>query len=227
LVADADQLGDAMGNDDHGGAAVAQLAHLAEQPLGRVQVESRRRLVQDQNLGLAQQGAPDGDPLLDAERQAADRHLGIDVEAGQLLHQGVGGAHLLPDRERLGEEAVEADEEIIGDGALVRDQHLLKHRGDAGPAGLEWRARHVPQHRYLAAIRGQHPRHYLGQRALTATVTADDGVDLALPGAEGAAVQRLGDAEDLVHIHDRDGCRRGRRCRRRIAGDTVHGISSH
>ena len=67
-IADADELGDAVGDDDHRRALVAQLAHLGEESLGGVQIESGRRLVEDEHLRVHQQRPADGDPLLDGER---------------------------------------------------------------------------------------------------------------------------------------------------------------
>ena len=89
-VADADQLGNAVGHDDDRTSLVAQLAHFAEKAFGGIQIERGRRFVEDQDPGLGQQGAPDGNPLLDAERQTANQNVGIELDAGEFLHQGTG-----------------------------------------------------------------------------------------------------------------------------------------
>ena len=83
-----------------------------------------------------------------------------------------------------------------------RDENFLKHSGDPGAPRFERRSRRVAEKRELAAVRDLNARHHLGQGALAATVTADDRVDFAQTGAEAASVQRLGNAERLVHVHD-------------------------
>ena len=89
-VGDPDELRNAVGHDEDRGALRLELPHLAEQPLGRVEVERGRGLVEDQHLGIGEQRAGNGDPLLEAQRKVADSVVEIDVEAEQFAHQGRG-----------------------------------------------------------------------------------------------------------------------------------------
>ncbi len=66
-VCDADQLGCPMGDDQDAGAARLQLPHFLEEPLGRFEIEGGGAFVEDENLRIGQQRAPDGDPLLETE----------------------------------------------------------------------------------------------------------------------------------------------------------------
>src|SRR5437762_482265 len=84
--------------------------------------QSRRRFVQDQDPRPGEKGAPDGDPLLEAERQAADQRVGIDVDAGELRHQRGGDRLLLLGRHRSREQRVGPEKEVLDDRAFVGDQ---------------------------------------------------------------------------------------------------------
>ncbi len=64
-----------------------QRAHDLEQLVGLLGGEDRRRLVEDQDLGLAVQGLDDLHPLLNAHRQGADQRVGLDRQA-ILVRQG-------------------------------------------------------------------------------------------------------------------------------------------
>ena len=217
-VADADQFGDAVGDDDDRGPHVAQRAHPVEEPFGGIQIESRRRFVQDQHPWLHEKGATDGDPLFDGERQPPGVHLRIDLQPRQLLHQHPGRVGLLPGRPRLREETVRAHEQVVGHGTVVGDQDLLENGGDPGAARLDRGARRMAEDGDPSGIGQDDGRHHLGERGFATAVTADDGVDLAASGAEGAAVERPGHPVDLVDVGDGDGIPRRRRRRRGMNG---------
>ena len=67
-VGDLDKLGNPVGHDEDGAALRRKLAHLPEQPLGRLEIERRRAFVEDQHARVGQHPPGDGDPLLDRQR---------------------------------------------------------------------------------------------------------------------------------------------------------------
>ena len=69
-----------VGDEDDRDAALRQFAHDAEQIVGFLRRQHRRRLVQDQDVGVAVERLDDLDALLHAHRQIADDGVGIDVQ---------------------------------------------------------------------------------------------------------------------------------------------------
>ena len=64
-------------------------AHDVHQLVDLLRREHRRRLVEDQHLGVVAERLDDLDPLLDADRELLDQRVGVDREAvalGQLAH---------------------------------------------------------------------------------------------------------------------------------------------
>ena len=177
-VRDFDQFGDAVRDDDDGRALFAKLAQLGKEPLRRIEVERGRGFVEDQHIGLAQQRPADRDPLLDAEREAADQRARVYRLCGQLAHQRCRCGQLRRLRQRTREQRVRTHEQVLDDGTLVGHQHLLEYRGDASRASLMRRHGCVAQDRDLSRVGRQHAGQHLGQRALAAAVATDDGVNL-------------------------------------------------
>ena len=129
-VTDPDQFRNPVGDDDDGATAVAQRAHLGEQTLGGIQIQRCGRLVQDQHPRLAQQGAADGDPLFDIQRQAANRHLRVNRDARELTHQGGSPIIFFLGTQGAGPQAIRADVQVLGHRALIGNQNFLKHSGN-------------------------------------------------------------------------------------------------
>ena len=125
-----------MGHDDDCAARVAQLTHLAKQALGGIQIQRGGRLVQYQDTGLAQQSAPDGDPLLNIQRQQAHQHVGVDRHTRQGAHQRFGGVVFFLLSQRAGPQAVGAHVKVFQHRAFVCNQYFLEYRGNAGRASL-------------------------------------------------------------------------------------------
>jgi len=61
-----------VAGDEHGPALVGQTPDQTAQPVHALGVEAVGRLVEDQDLGVAEQGPGQPEPLAHAEREAAD-----------------------------------------------------------------------------------------------------------------------------------------------------------
>jgi hypothetical protein len=71
----------------HGAAVVGEVAKKSAHPADARRVEAVGRLVEDQHLGVAEQGVRDAQPLAHAQRVVADAPLGLDgVQAHQVEH---------------------------------------------------------------------------------------------------------------------------------------------
>ena len=197
-VGDADELGDAVGNDQHRRSGIAELAHLREEPFGGIEVERSGGLVENEDPRIAQKGAADGDPLLEAKRQRSRKRPDVDRRADEIVHERLRGAHLGRARHGGGEEAVGAHEQVVDDRAFVGDEHFLEHGRDADIARLVRGERGAAEDGHAAAVGRQHARYHLGERALAAAIAAHDGVDLAEVRREIAAVQRARWAKEFL-----------------------------
>jgi hypothetical protein len=69
-----------VGDEDDGAPARLQLAHDREQLLALTGGENRCRLVEDQHLGVPDQGLDDLHPLLHADRELFDQGIGVDAQ---------------------------------------------------------------------------------------------------------------------------------------------------
>ena len=81
-VAQGQDLGQLVGDEDQAHAALGQAAQDAEQLLDLGRGEHGRGLVQDQDAGVAVEHLQDLDPLPLADREAAHRPVEVDVESG-------------------------------------------------------------------------------------------------------------------------------------------------
>ena len=79
-------LGQHVARDEHGLARGGEPAHERSQPVDALGVEAVGRLVEDQELGVAQQGGGEPEPLPHAERVAADAAAAGARELDQLEH---------------------------------------------------------------------------------------------------------------------------------------------
>ena len=95
-VGDAVHLVEEVGDEQHGDARRPHPLDDLEQLVDLAGVEARRRLVEDQHLGVDLHGPGDRDELLDGDRVRFERRRRVDVEV-QLLEHGRGtAAHLRP-----------------------------------------------------------------------------------------------------------------------------------
>ena len=153
--------------------------------LGR---QARRRLVEDDDLGVVQHRAGDLDHLLLGRAEQAHHRRRVDVELQRLQE-------LL----RRDVDAAQAVEEL-----LLAEKEVLRHRHRRHQAGFLEDHRHAEVQRLvrrarvdLAAVDQHLPRgevddagHHLGEGRLAGAVLADDRVDLAGAQREVDAVDR-------------------------------------
>ena len=201
-VGDLDKLGDPVRHDEDGAALRRKLAHLPEQPLGRLEIERGRALVEDQHARVRQHAAGDRDPLLDRQRQLANDRLRVEIEAQQLAHDllGPGIAFVIGLRGR--EQPVRTQEQVVDDRAFIGNKHLLVDVRYAQRAGFRGVRRRFAEDRHLPLIGHEHAGDHLRQRRLARAVAADDGVHLSGEGAQAHAIKRHGRTEGLAHVDD-------------------------
>lgn len=142
LVEDVDDVGaldgaEAVG-DGNGGAALGRLVQGGLDDVLGLGVEGRRGLVQEQDLGVADQGAGDGDALLLAAREqralaAHDRVEAVGQRHDELVDVGLLARvldGLVADLVRR------AQQNVLLDAALVQ-RGLLRHEGNVGPVVVD------------------------------------------------------------------------------------------
>ncbi|GJC95043.1 hypothetical protein ColKHC_03869 [Colletotrichum higginsianum] len=137
LVEDVDDVGllngaEAMG-DGNGGAALGGLVEGGLDDVLRLGIEGRRGLVQQQDLGVADEGAGDGDALLLAAGEQGALASDDGVEALGHRHDEVVDVGLAAGEldGLVRDLAVGAEDDVLPDGALV-ERGLLADEGDEG-----------------------------------------------------------------------------------------------
>jgi hypothetical protein len=200
--ADREDLLEAVGDEEHRGAAVAQRAHDAEQPLDLGPGERRGRLVHDQHPRVERQRLGDLDDLLVGDREAADGARGVepDAEAVELLlHLAVHQPAVDPARAL---ERVPAHDDVLRHREVGEERRLLIDDGDAGRAGVgrgaEVHDLAVDEH--LAAVEPDHAGEQLDERRLARAVLPHQRADLAGPQGDRAVAQRLDGAVGLHRV---------------------------
>ena len=180
----------------------------AEQPLGLARGQGRGRLVQHQDLRLGVQRARDLDQLLLGDRQLADDGLGLERRPQPLQHRPAAGGHGLAVDQAAAVDLV-AQMDVLGHGQVRRQAQLLVDDGDAGALGRDRVGdldRLAVDQDLAAGIGVVGAREDLHQGRLAGAVLAHQRLDLAAPGLELYAVQRLHAREglaDLAHLERR------------------------
>ena len=162
--------------------------------------EHRRRLVEDEHLGVAPEALDDLDPLPHAGRQVADARVGIDLEPVLLADLG----HALTDVARV-ESADVAERHVLPHRERLDEREVLVHHADAVGSSvdriLDLDRLAVTAH--LAGVGDDEADQHLHQRRLAGAVLTEDAVDA--PGAQGQvdvvagddSAEALGDADQL------------------------------
>ena len=185
LVGDDEQLVEPVGDVDDRDPGGGQPADDAEQHLDLGVGEDRRGLVEDEHLGVADQGLGDGDLLLLGDGQLADRDGGVAGRQADQLQQ-LHHARVLRrpvDPPAAGD--LPAGEDVLGDGEVEEQLRFLIDGRDAEGDGVSGA---VDGHRLALegdppGVGGRRPGEDLDQRGLARAVLADQGVDPA--GAHG------------------------------------------
>ena len=196
-VGDREHLPELVRDEDDRLALVDERLHDGEELVDLAWGEHRGRLVEDQDVGLAEQRLDQLDALLFADRQVAHHRGGVDRQAvgtGELVdalrHQGgveeaAAPGHLV------------AEHHVLGDGEHRDQLEVLVHHPDAACDRVPG-ARHLDRlttQQDLSGVGLVQPEHGVDERALAGTVLAEQAMDLA-------RVQRQADV--LVGDHPRE-----------------------
>ena len=134
-VADREDLLEAVRDEQHRGALLAQRAHDAEQPLDLGAGERGGRLVHDQHARVEAQRLGDLDDLLVGDREAADR--AARGRAGRRAGRAAPGPRVCIARRSIRlqrAERVVAHDDVLRDAEVGEQRRLLVDHGDAGVA---------------------------------------------------------------------------------------------
>ncbi len=196
-----------VGGEQDGGAAQVDVEEETDDLLREIVVEIPGRLVGDQDLGLIDQRARDGDPLLLSSRKLAGeaRHAVRESDAAQRLE----GDALLPaviETQDTGQKGDVLEDRLPLDEAEVLEDHAdrpaekrdlaARDQGDVAPVDQD-----------LAGARHVLAEDQLEQRRLAGPARAGDETELAARDLEVDAVERrlsgrksLRNAEELDHV---------------------------
>ena len=205
-----------VGAQDHRAAVLGrQGADEVDHVPGRRWIESRGRLVEEQDIGIVEQGASEGQPLALPRRgplheqvgpighaEAFEQLIGADLHAAPVEAAHAAGEHqVLPRREPF-----------VEPGVLGEDTRAAPHPVGIG-GGIE------AQDQGSSAIRSQDPVEQSHCRGLAGAVGPEESQHLALLDLEGEAIQRHAAAERPRQVEGLDGRRH------RIAGPERRGRS--
>ena len=209
LVGDLEDFLHAVADEEDGDALVAQVADQLEQLRDLVGRQRGGRLVHDQDADIERDRLGDLDRLLRGKRQAARRaaHVEGDAELGE---DRLGVAEHLPPADHLAA-VLMADEDVLGDVEVGKEQRLLIDRGDAEALALGGVAdgHRLAGEQDFAAIGLVDAGHDLDQGRLAGAVFAEQRVDFAGIERQRHVLERLGGVEplgDVAHFKNR-GCR--------------------
>ena len=202
-------LAQLVGDEDDGLVLALEDAQHLEQLVGFGRRQHRRRLVEHEDFGAADQRLEDFNSLLQADRQFADNGVGIDDEAIFAAQF----AKPLADRAgALGEQraALGAEHHVFEHGERRHQHEVLMHHADAVADRL---ARGADSDRlavdadfasvgFIEAVQNRHQRRFAG------AVLADDAVDDSALDDEIDVVVGVNRAEALVDADQFDGGRR-------------------
>ena len=197
-----------VADEDDGHPLSRERAQDPEQLERLLRRQHRRRLVEDQDLGAAEEGLQDLDPLLLADADVLDAGVRVDGELERLgdLLDALFGRVLV--EEHLLARGLDSEHDVLGD-RHHRDQHeVLVHHADpevdrvAGRAHLDRLA--VDQD--LALVRPVEAVEDVHQRRLPGAVLAEQRVHLAAAQVEVDVVVRdhAGEAlRDALQLEER------------------------
>jgi hypothetical protein len=190
------------------GAAVGEALDDRPGLSARRRVEPGGGLVEEQQLGPADDAQAEVDPSLLAAREATDARVGLRCEVDEVEH--------LAHRPRCGEEPAEHAQRL-GDGELGIEAGRLHDEPDAGTPAPVASPRVDAQDGHSAGARSQVALEDLERRRLAGTVAAEQGDDLARTDLEADVVDGDHRAEAVRQVLDGD---RGHRDRRALATAT-------
>ena len=206
LVGDLEHFLDTMADKENRDALPLQIADKPEQLLNLMGGERRRRLVHDEDANVERDRLGDFDRLLGGERQAARRvsHVERDAKLGE---DRLGLAKRLSPVDHCAAVLV-ADENVLGDVEIGKQQRLLIDGGDAQSlrlGGAAYRDGSTGE-KDLAAIRLMHAGDDLDERRFAGAVLAEQGVNFAGMQRKRDVFERLSGVEalgDAANLQDR------------------------
>lgn len=125
-----------MGDEEDGGALLAQGAHHGEEAGHFAAGERGGRLVHDQDPGVEGEGLGDLHDLLVGDGQAARGLLGVEVDAEAREERGGRGVDSFVVDPAEGAAGLAPHEDVLGDGEVRKERGLLVDDRDPGVAGV-------------------------------------------------------------------------------------------
>ena len=207
-VGDRRHLVDLVRDVDAGHAARPELSQQLQQRLGLGGGQRRRRLVENEQLGVLVEGLGDFDELLLAARVGQHRQRDVDVGHLQLVHQRRRpGVHRFVVDEPEAPSQFRAEEDVLRHRQVRHHHQFLVDDDDprvfrlTNRVGLELLA--LPQDRpFPGAVRMDGRKHF-HQRRLAGAVLAAESDDLAWPNLQVDPANRLDAGEflgDAAHL---------------------------
>ena len=181
--------------------ARAQSAHDLVQPLDLLRREARRRLVEDDELGVARERAQDLDLLLLGERQVDRRSARPSRSNPASAARRSNRSRREPPVDEPGTPRFGAEEDVLGDGQ-PRDERRppgrrARCRGSSASRGEPNETGVAPQDQVALVLR-EDAGDDLAERRLAGAVLADEGVDGAGPDRDRDVVEGAGRSERLA-----------------------------
>ena len=182
FVGDLQHLFELVADEQDRASRGCERTHDAEESLSLLRRQHRRRLVEDQHLGVAIEGLQDLDSLLHTNRKFLDDRVRIHLEAvllGQAADFRVGFAAVV---EHPGRRRLEPERDVLGRGEHIHQHEMLVDHADPGAHGV---ARVGDPDQFavdadLPGVRPQQAKEHVHQRRLAGAVLAEEAVDLAL-----------------------------------------------
>ena len=175
-----------MGGEHLGDALLLEPVQPVPDGVAGLRVEPGRGLVEQQELGLADQGPGDGEAPLEPARQGIHPLVGPVVELDE-LEEAVGP---LP-HDRAGQvEIAPVDEQVLADRELDVEGVLLRHDPQPTPDPRPVGDRVHPEDPQRSVADGRHAPDHAHGRALAGPVRAEEAEDLTLAHVEVHAVDR-------------------------------------
>ena len=130
VVADFQHFFQLMADENDADAFFQQRMHDLEQAAGFLRRQHRRRLVQDQNIGLTIEGFDNLDALLNADRQIGDQRIGVDIKSVLLRQLENFAPGAVAPQEGTGNAFV-SQHHVFSHGQHINQLKVLMHHADA------------------------------------------------------------------------------------------------
>ena len=201
-------LAQLVGDQDDGLTLVLELTQDAEQVIRLGRGQDTGRFVENENVGAAEQGFQDLDPLLLADGQGLDRSIERNLQTVVPFKGGEGGSCLLQTG-RQRQPAFGAEHHVFEHGERVDQHEVLMHHADAagdrvvGTGDLD-RLAIDPDLAAVGPVEAVEDRH---EGRLAGAVLTDNAVDRATCNAQGDVAVGANRAKPLVDALKLD-CRR-------------------